>query len=45
MNENDFSIVVASEAHAGYAQQICDEMAESAKAGRFFHIGDSRQHG
>ena len=32
MNENDFSIVVASEAHIGYAQQICDEMAESAKA-------------
>jgi len=32
MNENDFSIVVASEAHAGYAEQICDEMAESAKA-------------
>lgn len=32
MNENDFSIVVASEAHSGYAQQICDEMAESAKA-------------
>ncbi|WP_207428446.1 GNAT family N-acetyltransferase [Pedobacter sp. SYSU D00535] len=32
MNENDFSVVVASEAHAGYAEQICDEMAESAKA-------------
>jgi hypothetical protein len=32
MNENDFSIVVASEAHTGYAEQICDEMAESAKA-------------
>ncbi len=32
MNENDFSIVVASEAHVKYAQQICDEMAESAKA-------------
>ena len=32
MNENDFSIVVASETHAGYAEQICDEMAESAKA-------------
>lgn len=32
MNENDFSIVVASEAHTSYAQQICDEMAESAKA-------------
>ena len=32
MNQNDFSIVVASEAHAGYAEQICDEMAESAKA-------------
>ena len=32
MNENDFSIVVASEAHIEYAQQICDEMAESAKA-------------
>ncbi|WP_207424448.1 GNAT family N-acetyltransferase [Desertivirga brevis] len=32
MNVNDFSIVVASEAHTGYAEQICDEMAESAKA-------------
>jgi len=32
MNENDFSIIVASEEHAGYAEQICDEMAESAKA-------------
>ncbi len=32
MNENDFSIVVASESHIIYAQQICDEMAESAKA-------------
>lgn len=32
MNENDFSIVVASESHTGYAEQICDEMAESAKA-------------
>lgn len=32
MDKNEFSVVVASEAHAGYAQQICDEMAESAKA-------------
>jgi hypothetical protein len=32
MNVNDFSIVVASEAHTDYAEQICDEMAESAKA-------------
>ncbi|WP_207535754.1 GNAT family N-acetyltransferase [Desertivirga arenae] len=32
MNVNDFSIVVASDAHTGYAEQICDEMAESAKA-------------
>ncbi len=32
MDKNEFSVVVASEAHAGYAEQICDEMAESAKA-------------
>lgn len=32
MNEKDFSVIVASETHTGYAEQICDEMAESAKA-------------
>lgn len=32
MNVKDFSIVVASESHIAYAAQICDEMAESAKA-------------
>jgi len=32
MNEKDFSVIVASEIHTGYAEQICDEMAESAKA-------------
>ena len=32
MKENVFSILVASETHVGYAQEICDEMAESAKA-------------
>lgn len=32
MNEKDFSVIVASEVHTGYAEQICDEMAESAKA-------------
>ncbi|PWG81107.1 N-acetyltransferase [Pararcticibacter amylolyticus] len=32
MDTNEFSVVVASEAHAGYAEQICEEMAESAKA-------------
>ena len=32
MNEKDFSVIVASELHTSYAEQICDEMAESAKA-------------
>ena len=32
MKENEFSILVANESHLGYAQEICDEMAESAKA-------------
>lgn len=32
MNEKDFSVIVASELHSSYAEQICDEMAESAKA-------------
>src|SRR5690606_1130 len=32
MKENVFSVLVASEKHVGYAQEICDEMAESAKA-------------
>lgn len=32
MNEQDFSVIVASDIHTGYAEQICDEMAESAKA-------------
>lgn len=32
MKENEFLIVPATEAHVAYAQQICEEMAESAKA-------------
>ena len=32
MTIQDFDILVASAQHADYAQQICDEMAESAKA-------------
>ncbi len=32
MEENDFVVVPATEKHIIYAQQICDEMAESAKA-------------
>ncbi len=32
MDIHDFSVIVASEAHTPYAAQICDEMAESAKA-------------
>lgn len=32
MKENEFSVLVANESHVGYAQEICDEMAESAKA-------------
>jgi hypothetical protein len=32
MTLNDFDILVASAKHVDYAQQICDEMAESAKA-------------
>lgn len=32
MKENEFSILVANESHTKYAQEICDEMAESAKA-------------
>ncbi len=32
MEKNEFSVGVANEKHIGYAQQICDEMAESAKA-------------
>ncbi len=32
MKVNDFTVRVATEADAGFAQQICDEMAESAKA-------------
>lgn len=32
MKENEFSVLVANEKHIGYAQEICDEMAESAKA-------------
>jgi hypothetical protein len=30
--DNRFAVVFASEQHTGYAEQICDEMAESAKA-------------
>ena len=32
MTIDDFVVVVASEAHTSYAKEICDEMAESAKA-------------
>ena len=32
MKENDFIVIPASEEHIPYAAQICDEMAESAKA-------------
>lgn len=32
MNTSDFVVIPASEKHVGYADQICDEMAESAKA-------------
>jgi hypothetical protein len=32
MNTSDFVVIPASEKHIGYAEQICDEMAESAKA-------------
>ena len=32
MKENEFSVLVANESHVGYAQEICDEMEESAKA-------------
>jgi hypothetical protein len=32
MKENEFSVLVANESHIGYAQEICDEMEESAKA-------------
>ncbi len=32
MTLQDFNIIVATEQHAGYAPQICDEMAASAKA-------------
>ncbi|MBU2374429.1 MAG: GNAT family N-acetyltransferase, partial [Bacteroidetes bacterium] len=32
MHTHDFNILVASLQHVGYAETICDEMAESAKA-------------
>jgi hypothetical protein len=32
MEENDFVVIPATEQHTQYAQEICDEMAESAKA-------------
>ncbi len=32
MKENEFVVLTATKAHQGYAQQIVDEMAESAKA-------------
>lgn len=32
MDINDFAVIVASDAHVRYAEEICDEMHESAKA-------------
>lgn len=32
MQENEFSVLVANETHTGYAEEIVEEMAESAKA-------------
>ncbi|MGB4400241.1 MAG: GNAT family N-acetyltransferase [Daejeonella sp.] len=32
MKENEFVVIPATEEHTNYADQICDEMAESAKA-------------
>lgn len=32
MKENEFVVIPATELHTNYAEQICDEMAESAKA-------------
>src|SRR5690606_32734857 len=32
MEISDFIVIPATDQHVGYAQQICDEMAESAKA-------------
>lgn len=32
MNSNQFLVVPANESHVGYAEQICEEMAQSAKA-------------
>jgi hypothetical protein len=32
LQESNFNVGIASEAHIGYADQICDEMASSAKA-------------
>ncbi|MFM6976544.1 MAG: GNAT family N-acetyltransferase [Sphingobacteriaceae bacterium] len=32
MKENEFIVVPATEKHSSYAEQICEEMAESAKA-------------
>lgn len=32
MKENEFVVIPATEQHIEYATQICDEMAESAKA-------------
>ena len=32
MTIDDFKVLVATEEHVGFAQEICDEMAESAKA-------------
>ena len=31
MTIDDFDVMVADESHAGYAREICDEMAESAR--------------
>ena len=32
MEQQQFNIIVANQSHLSYAQQICDEMADSAKA-------------
>ncbi|MEC4113258.1 GNAT family N-acetyltransferase [Myroides pelagicus] len=32
MNSNQFIVIPANETHVGYAEQICEEMAQSAKA-------------
>ena len=32
MNLNQFIVIPANETHVGYAEEICEEMAQSAKA-------------